>query len=427
MLADRAPLRSPYLRGRGCLPTDIVWLYPVPWPGTLPCMNVRESAERVSLEGPTGRATVAQDGKAAAFRSLDSDGLNGGVSPEMVMGLPRTPTDHLFTRSHAPPPGIDPGSWRLEITGLVRRPVSLSLDDLRTRFPARDVVMTMVCAGLRRRELLSVAALPGELPWGLEPVGTSGWRGVSLATLLDHCEVDRAACHVEAIGLDEVRRGEAPPFGFGASIPIEKAREPDVLVAWELDGKPLPLAHGFPVRLIVPGWIGARSVKWLGRIVLREDPSPNYFQTRAYRLQRTVHSDDPRDVTAGEVIEAVALNSVITSPVEGSEVPAGAVPVTGWAIGPEGAPAARVELSADGGSTWAPVTLAESGERWTWRLWNAPVTLRPGRHELVVRAWDQEGRCQPASLRETWNAKGYANNAWHRVTVEVRRSLKFEV
>ncbi len=369
---------------------------------------------------------MADDGKAAAFQSLDSDGLNGGVPPEMVTGLHRTPADHLFTRSHASPPGIDPASWRLEITGLVRRPVSLSLEDLRTRFPARHVVMTMVCAGLRRRELLSVAPLSGELPWGLEPVGTNGWRGVSLAALLDHGGVDENARHVEVIGLDAVRRGEAPPFGFGASIPIGKARDPDVLVAWELDGEPLPPAHGFPVRLIVPGWIGARSVKWLGQIVLREDPSPNYFHTRAYRWQRTANSDDPRDVTAGEVIEAVALNSVITSPVDGSEARAGAVPVTGWAIGPEAAPPARVELSTDGGSTWAPVTLAESGERWTWRLWNATVTLSPGRHELVVRAWDEAGRCQPESARETWNAKGYANNAWHRVTVEVR-SLKFEV
>lgn len=389
-------------------------------------MNARESAEHASLEAADRWAAVANDGKVPAFQSLDPDGLNGGVPPELMTGLHRTPADHLFTRSHAPPPVIDPASWRLEITGLVRRPVSLSLDDLRTRFPARDVVMTMVCAGLRRRELLSVAALPGELPWGLEPVGTSEWRGVSLATLLDPCGVDPAVRHLEALGLDEVRRGEAPPFGFGASIPIGKARDPDVLVAWELDGKPLPTAHGFPVRLVVPGWIGARSVKWLGRIVLREDPSPNYFHTRAYRLQRTVNPDTPRDVTAGEVIEAVALNSMITSPVAGTEFRAGPVAVTGWAIGPGAESPARVDLSVDGGATWTPVTMVESEDRWTWRLWNATVTLPPGRHELVVRAWDQEGRCQPASPKETWNAKGYANNAWHRVAVQVR-SVKGEV
>lgn len=390
-------------------------------------MNARESTEVVPPEDLTDQSvTPVTHGKAASFRALDAEGHNGGVPPEAAAGIHRTPVDHLFTRSHAPPPVIDPATWRLEVTGQVRRPASLSLEDLRTRFPVRELVMTMVCAGFRRRELLSVAPLSGELPWGLEPVGTSGWRGVSLASLLDHCGLDPAARHVEAIGLDAVRRGDEPPFGFGASIAIEKARDPDVLVAWELEGKPLPTAHGFPVRLVVPGWIGARSVKWLGRIVLREDPSPNYFQSRAYRMQRTVNSDDPRDVTAGKVLEEVALNSVITSPVDGTKARAGAVPVTGWAIGPQAERPARVDLSVDGGATWAPATIVESEGRWTWRLWHATVTLPPGRHELVVRAWDQAGRCQPASVRETWNAKGYANNAWHRVTIEVR-SVKFEV
>lgn len=354
--------------------------------------------------------------KDSHFLTLDAEGLNGGAPPATQAGRLFTPPRSLFTRSHAPAPAIDPAAWRLSVTGLVDRPTRFSLADLEHSFPIRDVAATMVCAGLRRREFLALGPLPGELPWGTEPAGTSRWRGVSLADLLTAVGVDPAAQQVEFTGLDQVER-QGHRFGFGGSVPLDKARDPDVLLAFALDGAPLPHDHGFPVRVVVPGYIGARSVKWLAEIAVRREPSANYFQAKAYRVQRTPNPADPRDVSAGEPLGSLPLNSVILTPETGARVTAGPVEVAGWAIGPGGEAVDRVELSLDDGATWGPTRLEATGHRWTWQLWRATAHLAPGAHQIVVRAWDRQGRTQPARLSEVWNVKGYVNNAWHRVSV----------
>jgi sulfite oxidase len=206
-------------------------------------------------------------------------------------------------------------------------------------------------------------------------------------------------------------------FGFGGSIDLAKALDAEVLLATELNGKALPTAHGFPLRAVVPGWIGARSVKWLGRITLREDPSPNYFQSKAYRVQREINPSDPRDVSAGVALSGVPLNAVIVAPVPDQAVPAGCVRVRGWAMGEAGRRLARVEVSADGGRDWVEARTAAEAEPWTWTLWEATVELAPGPHVLVARATDCVGATQPEALSATWNVKGYSNNAWHRVAI----------
>lgn len=358
-------------------------------------------------------------GKHPRFRTLDSEGLNGGMPAEDLAGTLVTPPAMLFTRSHAASPRIDGARWRIAVRGLVSEPASFTVADLEARFPPRQVIATMICAGLRRQEFLRLGPLPGELPWTGEPVGTSRWQGVSLRDLLETVGVLPEARHVGFTGGDLVERhGER--FGFGGSIPLHKARDPDVLLATRLDGDPIPAAHGFPVRVVVPGWVGARSVKWLQEIELRAEPSDNYFQTRAYRVQRIANPEDPRDVTDGVPLEEVLPNAMILVPPDGASLPAGRVEIKGWAIGPHGTAPSRVELSPDGGTTWQEASMRPTEERWTWRLWSAQVHLGPGDHELVVRAWDQEGRGQPASVEETWNVKGYANNAWHRARVTVR-------
>ncbi|MBL8984993.1 MAG: sulfite oxidase [Gemmatimonadetes bacterium] len=350
------------------------------------------------------------------FAALDVEGLNGGVPASTQAGQPFTSPLTLFTRSHAAAPSIDPAEWRLSVTGLVDRPARFSLTDLERSFPIREVAATMICAGLRRREFLALGPLPGELPWGAEPAGTSRWRGVSLADVLTAVGVDPAAQHVEFTGLDQVER-HGHRFGFGGSVPLDKARDPDVLLAFALDDAPLPRDHGFPVRVVVPGYIGARSVKWLAEIAVRREPSANYFQTKAYRVQRTPNPADPRDVSDGEALGSLPLNSVILTPEAEARVTAGPVEVAGWAIGPDGEAVDRVELSLDGGTTWGPTRLEATGHRWTWQLWRATADLAPGAHQIVVRAWDRRGRTQPARLSEVWNVKGYVNNAWHRVSV----------
>ncbi|MFN2317983.1 MAG: sulfite oxidase [Gemmatimonadales bacterium] len=354
--------------------------------------------------------------KDARFRALDPEGLNGGVAPQHLAGHFMTPPAMLFTRSHATPPIADAEHWRVAITGLVGRARTFSIADLAAEFPRREVVMTMLCAGLRRDEFLVQGPVAGELPWGGEPIGTSRWQGVSLRDVLERCQVDPAARHVGFTGGDLVERG-GDQFGFGASIPLVKALHPDVLLATHLDGQPLPPAHGYPVRVVVPGWVGARSVKWLREIELRREPSANYFQTRAYRLQADPDPDDPRDVRGGRVIEEVILNALIMAPAPGATLQAGSVVVSGWAIGPEAAPPARVEVSTDRGASWTAARLSARDEPWTWRLWQAEVHLVPGEHELVARAWDAQGGGQPSPVSETRNVKGYMNNAWHRSRV----------
>jgi sulfite oxidase len=346
----------------------------------------------------------------------DDEGLNTGSWPVRADRFV-TPVDLFFTRSHAPVPRIDPETWRLEVDGLVDRPGSFSLEHLSRAFPRREVTATLVCAGLRRDEFLSLGPLlPGELPWGPEPVSTGQWTGIALRDLLQAVGVSERARHVELIGLDRVER-HGQRFGFGGSIDLAKALSAEVLLATELNGAPLPPPHGFPIRAVVPGWIGARSVKWLGRITLREEPSPNYFQSRSYRLQREINPQDPRDISAGVALTGVPLNAVILDPTQAQIVPAGQVRVRGWAMGSEGRPVTAVELSPNDGRDWIPARIGVEGAAWTWTLWEVALELAQGPHTLVVRAADSGGVTQPATLRETWNVKGYSNNAWHRVTI----------
>jgi sulfite oxidase len=277
------------------------------------------------------------------------------------------------------------------------------------------VTATLVCAGLRRSELASVGELHGELPWGAEAVSNGRWTGVALGDVLRAAGVTAAARYVEFLGLDQVER-DGNRFAFGASIDLDKALSDEVILATRLNDVPLPSAHGAPLRAIVPGWIGARSVKWLGRINVAAAPSANYFQTRAYRVQRTVDADHPRSVTGGVAITGVPLNAVISEPVSGP-VRAGAVLIRGWAMGSAGRAVRSVEVSANAGTDWTPARITVDNGRWAWTFWEAELTVQPGPHMLVARASDGSNAAQPAELSEAWNVKGYSNNAWHRVMI----------
>lgn len=347
--------------------------------------------------------------------SYDPEGLNTAGDAAVIAATQITPVEHFFTRSHAAPPAIDPSSWRLRVHGLVDTPLSLSLSDL-DEFTPHTVPATLLCAGIRRDELLRIAPLPGELPWGPQAAGTARWHGVRLRELLDEAGVRPGAQHVEFIGLDAVQRRGAVS-GFGGSITIAKAREPDALIATGMNDAPLTEAHGAPARSIVPGWIGARSVKWISEIRVSAEPSANYFQTQAYRIEKTVRDDRPGDVSSGSAISVITLNSVILDPAPEAQVAAGPVTLRGWAIGSGGASLTTIECSADDGRTWHDATFEEGRGRWTWTRWHFTLQLAPGTHTLVVRATDGTGAEQPAQLQDVWNVKGYLNNAWHRIVV----------
>jgi sulfite oxidase len=352
-----------------------------------------------------------------AIRDYEGSGLNVGVRADVATDLPVTPPSRFFRRNHASVPRVDVASWRLEVDGLLDRPATYTFDELTGRFPRHDVVATLVCAGLRRAELLEVAPLPGELPWAGDAASTGRWSGVRLADVLAASELADGARHVELVGLDRVVRHDQE-FGFGGSIAVRKAMDPDVLLATHLDGEPLPPEHGFPLRAVVPGWIGARSVKWLGRITVLRDASTNYFQQHAYRVAKTPGARGPTDVGEGAALSTVALNAVITEPRPGAVVSAGEVRVGGWAIGSEGRPVTAVEVSCDDGAHWTRASLLGRAERWSWRFWEARLALDAGRHVLLARAHDGVA-AMPATLVESWNVKGYGNNSWYRITLDV--------
>jgi sulfite oxidase len=205
-----------------------------------------------------------------------------------------------------------------------------------------------------------------------------------------------------------------PPQRFGGSIPLDKACRPEVLLAWGMNGGPLPPVHGAPLRAVVPGYIGARSVKWLERIEVRAAPWPGYYQHVAYRL---LPEDGTPGPGAGMPLGLVALNADVLSPADGATVAAGAVEVRGYAFAGGERHVARVDVSLDGGATWSQAELLDDLGRWAWRHWRTTVDLAPGEHEIVVRAWDSSAATQPEDEAALWNPKGYVNNARPRVRV----------
>ncbi|HEX3556089.1 MAG TPA: sulfite oxidase [Thermoanaerobaculia bacterium] len=344
-----------------------------------------------------------------------ADPFNGGPPSGLLLGRFITPYELFFVRNHGGVPVVDEGAYRLTVDGMVETSLSLSLDDLR-RLPRATVTATLQCAGNRRQEMMAHKPIPDELPWGTEAVSNGEWSGVPLREVLAAAGVRPGGRHAAFTGLDDIER-HGHRFKFGGSIPLDKALSGEVLLADTLNGQPLPPVHGAPLRVVVPGYIGARSVKWLSRITLQETPSDNYFQAKAYRLFPPHYDKDNVVWEKGLMLGEAPVNSVILSPGENAAVPAGKVTVRGWALAGGGRGVARVDVSADGGETWIVADCVKGEGAFVWRLWEAVLDLAPGPREIVCRAWDTAAQTQPERAGQVWNFKGYANDAWHRVRV----------
>lgn len=357
-----------------------------------------------------------------AFGKLDSmivhsrEPLNVETARAPLAEHSLTPTDRFYVRNHGAVPELDASSWRLRVNGLIDADLSLSLDDLRDGdLTRRELPVTMQCAGNRRSGLFAVRDIPGEEPWGPGATGTATWGGVALADVLALAGPSAGAEHVAFVGSDRAENPQ-PPQPFGASIPLEKALRPEVLLAFEMNGEPLPPVHGAPVRAVVPGYIGARSVKWVERIELRAEPWDGWFQDVAYRL---LEPDQEPGPGRGLALGLVALNADVLVPADGACLAPGRIDVHGYAFAGGERHVARVDVSSDGGRTWQTARLRDDLGRWAWRLWHAELDLRSGEHELVVRAWDSAAASQPERPGPLWNPKGYVNNSWGRITVKV--------
>jgi DMSO/TMAO reductase YedYZ molybdopterin-dependent catalytic subunit len=322
-----------------------------------------------------------------------------------------TPVGLHYLLIHYDIPDVDPASWRLEIDGLVDRSLSLSLDELRAR-AAREVVATMECAG-NGRALLEPHVV--SQPWLLEAVGTARWRGVPVGDLLEEAGVGDGAVEAVFTGLDRGVEGEEEQE-YARSLRLDDALRDDVLLAYEVNGVPLPPQHGFPLRLLVPGWYGMTSVKWLARITVVGEPFDGYQHRCSYRMR--VEEDEE-----GAPVERIQVRALMIPPgipdfaTRERIVRAGACVIEGRAWSGE-ADVAGIEVSDDGGATWADgELLPETLGRWAWRAWRFIWDARSGERELCCRARDLAGNVQP--LEAPWNLGGYANNAVQRVRVTV--------
>ena len=317
-----------------------------------------------------------------------------------------TRNDRFFVRSHLPAPTIDLSTYRLEVSGLVRNPITLSLAELQA-MPSTDAPVTLECAG-NGRALFPLPNTSGT-QWERGAVGNATWSGVKLPFVLRRAEPLPEAKHVWFEAADVGTLPEVPPFL--RSIPIDKAMF-DVVLAHGMNGAPLPRLHGAPLRAIVPGWYGMASTKWVTRVRLEAAPSENHFMAKGYRY--TYPGEDP---AAAPPVEEMRVKSVITRPLEGGREVRGKVRVQGFAwAGPYGV--RLVETSIDKGKTWKPAGFMGDTAPGAWRTWATEYEIKaPARVTVMARATDGKGEVQPVEARA--NAGGYANNSIHVVSFRV--------
>ena len=330
-----------------------------------------------------------------------------------------TKTADFYIRSHGELPDIDTDAHTIRITGKVEQSLVLSLADLKHRFAPKTVMAVMQCAGNRRADMQQVEKTSGD-PWAPGAIGNAEWTGVLLADVLRAAgAADGHDLHVAFEALDIAENEGAKNAPYGVSIPMSKALLGDVLLAWAMNGAPLTPEHGAPLRIVVPGYAGVRSAKWVSEIRVQEKPSDAFQQAEDYLLFPPDMRKETQDLSRGTPIDAMPLNAAICEPANGSELKPGKLKIRGYAIATDRA-ITRVDVSMNGGRQWQQATIEDHGNaRWSWTLWHATLDVPVGDHELVVRAWDAAGQTQPAHPDDTWNFKGYLSAAWHRVRVKV--------
>jgi DMSO/TMAO reductase YedYZ molybdopterin-dependent catalytic subunit len=320
-----------------------------------------------------------------------------------------TPTGLHYLLIHFDIPQIVPTTWRLAVGGAVTRPLELSLDDLRSR-PRQTHAVTLECAGNGRARL---SPRPLSQPWLVEAIGTAEWTGTPLGPILEEAGLSGDAIEVVFRGADRGIQSD-DEHDYARSLAVADANRPEVLVAYEMNGRPLEPQHGFPARLIVPGWYGMTSVKWLTSIEAVTSPFDGFQQARAYRYQRD--ADDP-----GEPVSRIRVRALMIPPgipdffSRRRIVDAGRVRLYGRAWSGI-APVENVEVGVDG--DWIEAVLEPPVGEYAWRGWSCDWQAAVGEHELSCRATDGAGNSQP--LDQPWNYQGMGNNLVQSVPVTVR-------
>jgi DMSO/TMAO reductase YedYZ molybdopterin-dependent catalytic subunit len=338
-----------------------------------------------------GAALLAADEPRALQLIPRETNPNNLESPFGALNRLITPNELFYIRNHFNQPRVDKANWRLKVIGAVERPLELTYDQL-LDLPSVTKTVTLECAGNGRGFLTPKAK---GVQWELGAVSTAEWTGVSLSKVLEKAGLRADAVEVVLEGPDKGEpKSDAKPAGaipFARSLPMAKAQKPEVLLAYKMNGAVLPEAHGFPLRAVVGGWYGMASVKWLSRIIAADRPFNGFFQGIDYAFwERRYGLPTLKPITEMDV------KASISQPEAGATVPANAtVRVHGAAWAGESEPA-KVEVSTDGGGTWADAKLLGAGTPMAWRLWEFNwKTPADGRRVLMARATDKRGRVQP--------------------------------
>ncbi len=360
---------------------------------------------------PFSSAVAGQEGSHSDRLIVRSDRPQDLETPAHLLNSWITPNALFYVRSHFYTPSIQEAEWTLRIDGEVASPIELTLQQIK-RFPSRTTVVTMECAGNGRAFFEPPVA---GVQWERGAVGTAAWTGVRLSDLLRKAGVKSSARH---LWLDGADRGLGRAPDFVRNVPMDKAMDPDTLLAYEMNGQPLPVSHGFPLRAIVPAWEGAYSVKWLTHLQVSDHEHDGAFVQAGYRYPRRRIPPGTLVSQADTVpLKELAVKSLITSPATDSVVPPGRIPISGFAWAGE-AEIERVEVSTDNGRTWAPARLGQNKARYAWREFEcAWRPTEPGSYLVLSRAIDSRGRGQP--IVAEWNPGGYLWNAVDHVRVNV--------
>jgi len=358
-------------------------------------------APRAFAQGVTGKERLI-------VRSVRPEDLE---TPVALLNSWITPNELFYVRHHLYKPQVDLKDWTLKIDGEVERPLTLTLDELK-RMPKATVTVTLECAGNGRAFFDPPVA---GIQWEKGAVGTARWTGVRLAEVLKKAGVKSTGRYVALDGAD---RPISKMPDFIRNVPVEKAMHADTVLAYEMNGEPLPALHGFPLRAVIPGWEGAYSVKWLAHIQVIDREHEGFFVKTAYRYptKRVAPGAavDPKDMAP---LTGLVVKSFINSPLDGASTRAGSVRVTGFAWAGE-ADIAKVDISTDNGSTWRPAQFGKDHERYAWRRFEYEWRVtEPGSYLIMSRATDDRGRVQPMAAQ--WNPSGYLWNVIDRVRINV--------
>ncbi|CAM6114483.1 unnamed protein product [Calypogeia fissa] len=368
--------------------------------------------------------------------------FNAEPQPRDLVESYITPIDFFYKRNHGPIPVLEEASsYRLEITGLGPKSMSITLQDIKA-LKKYTVVATLMCAGNRRTAMSLTRKVKG-VGWGLGALGNGEWAGARLADVLElvgvpHCTVTTAAGgkHVEFISVDACKEEKGGPYK--ASIPMLTATNPDcdVLLAYEMNGKELTRDHGYPLRAVVPGVIGARSVKWIAKIDISPRECDGFFHQLDYKMFPPWVDWDNIVWPSRRPIMDFPVQCAICTPLDGSHIRRGStVKISGYALTGGGRGIERVDVSVDGGKTWTEATrlqgsgpyvadVDEQRQKWGWVLWELNTTLSlPG--DIVAKAVDSSGNVQPQDVNDIWNLRGVLNNSWHRVHVNPTPDVPF--